>query len=100
MNKRTKRDYRTLYQKNESIRLLNEEIDFIKDNCPCHDFRPDIQRTLAFEHTPVGICVVCGKHREEPLTIKEKTFALTKEFGDLYSEEQIKFWAKAGGFNS
>ncbi len=100
MNYKTTKDLKDIARKREIIRIYNREIEEIMENCKCHDFISDIQCTMAFDHTPMYVCVVCDKQRDKALTVKEKFKILKEEFGEFYTDAQLKGYALEGGLNS
>ena len=103
MKERTEKDINKLKEIDTKIWELHDEERKIKQECPCLDYVPKIEETLAWEITPVSVCPVCNKRNGE-LTLEEKFEVLTKyfDYGDddsFYNEDQLKKIAEKGGMN-
>ena len=104
MNPQTEKDLKKIKEINLRIDSLENEKRQVIAKCPCYDYIPKIEETLAFEVNPKALCPVCGKENGE-LSLEEKINLLEDYLNTgypedcCYSPEEIKNFATAGGFN-
>ena len=104
MHPRTLSDLKRLAEIEKQKHQLYLEAKSIKKSCKHLDSKLSIIETLAYEFTPVRLCVVCGRRVAGAISIEDRETCLKdflKEEIDegIYSEKDIKQIALKGGYN-
>lgn len=70
---------------------IEENIRALKEKCPHHFFKSELQESMAFEYTAYIVCEDCGNNvREEN---KEKVISLYKEHLEFFIEKPVSYEA-------
>ena len=89
MHPETKHDLDRIKEIEEERRSLDDELRTIKENCKHYNYKPELIETLAFEHTPAHICVVCGHQVDKKVGRKEQRI-LWKNCFHWFTDDKIE----------
>ena len=104
MHPRTISDLKRLGEISNEEQKLYKESKEIKENCVHQDYVLSIEETMAFEFTPLKVCVVC-RSRKGYISLEDKITCLRDFFtydGDekcSYTDDKLLEIAKKGGIN-
>lgn len=99
MHPETVRTLRIITEIEVEIDLNRKKLREIKKNCPHLDYKLDYVETMAFDQTPMRVCVVCEVYGDSPDEAEKRSLYI--EYCDdleIPFEEET-FLKKKDGFN-